>query len=60
MPKEQFPELMGLHSTMLLKKPQPRFHSDKLVFDREDHWIVISNCLQEVVDWKYMTQFLPQ
>ena len=44
--KEQFPELMGLQSTLLLKKPQPRFQGNKpyvqIIFDREDHWIVAS------------------
>jgi len=44
--KEQFPELMGLQSTLLLKKQQPRFQSEKLyvqiMFDREDHWIMAS------------------
>ena len=44
--KKQFPELMGLQSTLLLKKPQPRFQGDKpyvqIIFDREDHWIVTS------------------
>ena len=42
--KNQFPELMGFQSTLLLKKPQPRFQDDKLyvqiIFDRGDHWIV--------------------
>ena len=46
MMKEQFPELMGLQSTLLLKKPQPRFQGNKpyvqIIFDREDHWIVAS------------------
>ena len=44
--KEQFPELMGLQSTLLLKKPQLRFQGNKpyvqIIFDREDHWIVTS------------------
>ena len=39
--KKRFPELMGLQSTLLLKKPQPRFQGDKpyvqIIFDREDH-----------------------
>ena len=42
--KNQFPELMEFQSTLLLKKPQPRFQDDKLyvqiIFDRGDHWIV--------------------
>ena len=40
---------MGLQSTLLLKKPQPRFQADKpyvqIVFDRKDHWIVASTLL---------------
>ena len=44
--KKQFPELMGLQLTLLLKKPQPKFQGDKpyvqIIFDREDHWIVAS------------------
>ena len=44
--KEQFPELMRLQSTLLLKKSQPRFQGNKpyvqIIFDREDHWIVAS------------------
>ena len=44
--KKQFSELMGLQSTLLLKKLQPRFQGDKpyvqIIFDREDHWIVAS------------------
>jgi len=43
--KEQFPELMGLQLTLLLKKQQPRFQREKLyvqiMFDREDHLIVL-------------------
>ena len=37
---------MGLQSTLLLKKPQPRFQGDKpyveIIFDKEDHLIVAS------------------
>ena len=44
--KKHFPELMGLQSTLLLKKPQPRFQADKpyvqIIFDRKDRWIVAS------------------
>jgi len=44
--KDQFPELMGLQSTLLLKKQQPRFQNDKLyiqiIIDREDYWMVAS------------------
>jgi len=39
--KEQFPDLLGLQSTLLLKKQQPSFQNGKayvqIIFDREDH-----------------------
>ena len=39
--KKQFPKLMGLQMTLLLKKPQPRFQDDKpyvqIIFDKKDH-----------------------
>ena len=45
--KEQFPDLLGFESTLLLKKEQPRYQSEKLyiqiIFDQESHWIVPSN-----------------
>ena len=40
--KNQFPELMGLYSTLLLKEPQPRFQGDKPYYLTGDHWIVAS------------------
>jgi len=44
--KEQFPELLGLQLTLLLKKQQPRFQKDKLyiqiIFDKEEHQFVTS------------------
>ena len=62
--KEQFPELMGLQSTLLLKKSQPRFQGNKpyvqIIFDREDHWIVTSTLFARSDQVKlYTTQFLP-
>jgi len=37
---------IGLQSTLMLKRQQPRFQNDKLyiqiIFDKEDHWIVAS------------------
>ena len=47
--KEQFSELLGFQSTLLLKKEQPRYQSEKvyiqIIFDWESHWIVASNAL---------------
>ena len=55
--KEQFPDLLGFQSTLLLKKEQPGYQSEKvyiqIIFDQESHWIVTSNALakrgQEIV-----------
>ena len=45
--KEQFPDILGLQSTLLLENPPARYEQDKLhvqiIFDRSNHWITASN-----------------
>ena len=45
--KEQFPDILGLQSTLLLEKPTARYEQDKvyvqIIFDRSNHWITASN-----------------
>ena len=45
--KEQFPDIFGFQSTLLLEKPPARYEQDKvhvqIIFDRDNHWITTSN-----------------
>ena len=45
--KEQFPDILGLQSTLFLEKPPVRYEQDKvhmqIIFDRGNHWIKTSN-----------------
>jgi len=45
--KEQFPDILGLQSTLFLEKPPVRYEQDKvhmqIIFDRGNHWIMTSN-----------------
>ena len=47
--KVQFTNILGFQSTLLLKKEQPRYQSEKvyiqMIFKRESYWLVASNAL---------------
>ena len=61
--KEQFPDILGLQSTLLLEKPTARYEQDKvyvqIIFDRGNHWIAASNAFAkkgEILVYDTMTR----